>query len=70
MTSTTARTRFPQYKIVSAREPATFWRKNVIAVVILLRVFVRMSYWRKQLSYQTLEVLSFCDWEGLTSIEQ
>ena len=70
MTSTTARTRFPQCKIVSAREPATFWRKNVIAVVILLRVFVRMSYWRKQLSYQMLEVLSFCDWEGLTSIEQ
>ena len=43
MTSTTARTRFPQYKIVSAREPATFWRKNVIAVVILLLVSARMS---------------------------
>ena len=44
MTSTTARTRLPQYKIVvGAREPATFWRKNVIAVVILLRVFARMS---------------------------
>ena len=56
MTSTTARMRFPQYKIVSAREPATFWRKKVMAVVILLRVFVRMSYWRKQLSYQMLEV--------------
>ena len=56
MTSTTARTRFPQYKIVSARESATFWRKKVMAVVILLRVFVRMSYWRKQLSYQMLEV--------------
>ena len=56
MTSTTARTRFPQYKIVSACEPATFWRKKVMAVVILLRVFVRMSYWRKQLSYQMLEV--------------
>ena len=43
MTSTTARTRFPQYKIVGAREPATFWRKNVMAVVILLQIFARMS---------------------------
>ena len=30
-------TRFSQYQVVLAREPALFWRENVIAVVILLR---------------------------------
>ena len=34
--------------IVLAREPASFWRENVVAVVILLRVLARMSKWRKQ----------------------
>ena len=29
-------------------EPASFSRENVIAVVILLRVLVRMSKWREQ----------------------
>ena len=32
-----------------AREPASFWRENEIAaVVILLRVLVRMSQWQDQ----------------------
>ena len=38
MTRTTTRTRFSQYYIVRAREPASFWRKNMIDVVIPLRV--------------------------------
>ena len=29
--------RFAQYQVVLAREPDSFWRENVIAVVILLR---------------------------------
>ena len=31
-----------------AREPATFWRENVIAVVILQRVLARMLQCREQ----------------------
>ena len=52
-----------------AREPASFWRENVVAVVTLLRVLARMSKWRKQVIYpdQMLVVLSFCDWERVTS---
>jgi len=71
MTSTTARTRFSQYKIVSAREPATFWRKNVMAVVIPLRVFgenVVVEETTKLANVRSFIIL----WlrEGLTSIEQ
>ena len=33
--------RFTQYQGVLARESASFWRENVIAVVILLGVFAR-----------------------------
>ena len=46
-----------------AREPASFWRENVVAVVTLLRVLARMSKWQKQVIYpdQMLVVLSFCD---------
>ena len=33
---------------MQAREPASFCRENVVAIVILLRVFARMSWWRKQ----------------------
>ena len=40
-----------------AREPASFWQENVIVVVILLRVFARMSWWRKR----AIKCLSFCD---------
>ena len=31
-----------------ASEPATFWRENVIAVVIQQRVLARMLQWREQ----------------------
>ena len=47
-TSTTTSTRFSLYYVVLAREPASFWRENVVAVVILLRVLARMSKWPKQ----------------------
>ena len=33
---------------VLAREPASFWRENVVAVVILLRILARMSKWGKR----------------------
>ena len=41
-TRTTTRTRFSQYLVVHAREPSSFWRENVVAVVSLLRVSARM----------------------------
>ena len=43
-------TRFAQYQVGLAPEPDSFWRENVIAVVILLRECRsgRVSYWRKQ----------------------
>ena len=34
---------YETFWVVLAREPASFWRENVIVVVILLRVLVRMS---------------------------
>ena len=30
------------------REPALFWRENVVTVVILLRVSARMPWWRER----------------------
>ena len=39
---------FSVLKVVLAREPGSFWRENVIAVVIVLRVLTRISRWRKQ----------------------
>ena len=47
-TSTTTNMRFSQYQVGVAREPASFWLENVVAVVTLLRVLARMSKWRKQ----------------------
>ena len=47
-TSTTRSTRFLQYQVMLASEPASFWRVKVVAVVIPVRVLARMSYWRKQ----------------------
>ena len=29
------------------REPVSSWRENLIAVVILLRVVIKMSWWQK-----------------------
>ena len=56
---TTTRTIFHQFEVVRAREPASFWRENAVAVVILLRVLTRMllSVGKK------LELLSFYDQE-------
>ena len=42
-TRTTTSTRFSQYWVLLTREPASFWRENAVAVVILLRVLARMS---------------------------
>ena len=39
---------FFKYLVMLARKPGPFWRENVLAVVTLLRVFARMSKWRKQ----------------------
>ena len=46
---------------VLAREPASFWGENVLAVVIFLRVLTKLSQWRM------LEVLSIilCDGEKI-----
>ena len=35
-------TRFSQYYVVSARQPASFWQENVIVIVILLRILARI----------------------------
>ena len=48
-----------------AREPASFGRENVVAVVTLLRVLAR-NVEVAQTSYQMLEVLSLCDQESVT----
>ena len=40
---TTTTTRFSLCYLVRAREPALFWRENVLAVVTLLRVLARLS---------------------------
>ena len=36
-------TRFSQYLVVGEREPASFWREDVITVIILQRILARMS---------------------------
>ena len=46
-----------------AREPTSFWRENVIAIVILLRVLARIYVVVAETSYQMLEILSFSDRE-------
>ena len=38
---------FLKYLLVRAREPASFWRENAIAVVTLLRGLARMRWWRQ-----------------------
>ena len=42
--SMTTSSSFSQYQIVLAREPASFWRENFIAFVILLHVLAVISY--------------------------
>ena len=47
-TRTTTSTRFFS---LHAREPASFWRENEIAVVILQQGLARMSQWREQVIF-------------------
>lgn len=42
-TRMTTRMRFPQYLVVHTCEPASFWRENAMAVLILLLVLAKMS---------------------------
>ena len=37
-------------EVVRAREPASFWRENAIAVVTPQLVLAKMSKWRKQVN--------------------
>ena len=37
----TTSTRFSRYEVALLREPTSFWRENVISVVILLRLLAR-----------------------------
>ena len=55
--------RFPQYLVVHTCEPASFWRENAIAVVILLLVFSENVAEVTETSYEMLKVLLFCDGE-------
>ena len=65
-TRTTTSTKFSQYQVVRTGEQAPFWRENVIAVVILLRVLARNSLWREQ---QQLEVYHFATGRGLNLLQ-
>ena len=47
----TSSTRFSQYLVVRAREPASFWREDVVVVVILLRVLARIGTLRSADAY-------------------
>ena len=42
------RTSSSQFQVVRTREPTSFWRENLVAVVSLLRVLARKSLWQKQ----------------------
>ena len=53
----------PQSAASFSENRESFWRENVVAVVILLRVFARNVVMAKT-RYQMLEVLSFCDRES------
>ena len=59
------RMRFPQYWVVRAHEPASFWWENFIAV--LIHAISTTSFSENvivaEASYKMLEVLSFCDQE-------
>ena len=47
-TRSTTSTRFFQYEVLLTREPASYWRENMMAVAILPPVLARMSWWREQ----------------------
>ena len=64
-TRTTTSRRFSQYWVLLTCEPATLWRENVIAVVILLRVSARMSSWREQVKFiKSKQFYHFAIWRG------
>ena len=65
--STTASTRFSQYEVVLAPEPASLWWENVVAVVTLLRVLARMSKWGKQVIKCRSLIIILLSGEGVTS---
>ena len=52
---------FPILQVTLKSEPASFWQEKVVATIILHPALAQMLWWRKQDSYQMLEVLSFCD---------
>ena len=43
-------TRCSQYEVLLTFELKSFWRENVVAVVILPRVLARMPWWREQVT--------------------
>ena len=47
--------RFEEVEVVHARKPASFFGKNVIAVVILQRVLATMPSWRDQVIKCTIK---------------
>ena len=57
-TRTTTSTRFSQYSVVLAREPASFWRENLVAVVSLLRDLAKMLLKKSYIS-----CYHYCFWE-------
>ena len=62
---TTTSARFSQYQVVLTREPASFWRENVVAVDILLPTSLVENV--VETSYQLLEVFFILrSVEGLT----
>ena len=66
MTRTTTRTRLSQYYIVRAREPASFWRENMIDVLILQRVLGECRNGGSKLSNVSSFII-LCSGESLTS---
>ena len=58
-----SKTRTITRRVMCAHEPVSFWRENLIAVVILLRVVVKMSWWRKHVR----RFIILLSEEGLTS---
>ena len=64
---TTTSARFSQYQVVLTREPASFWRENVVAVDILLPTSLVENVVVGETSYQLLEVFFILrSVEGLT----
>ena len=66
MTSTTTRTRLSQYYVVRERERASFWRENMIDVVLLLQVLGECRNVGSKLpTFSSFLIL--CSGESLTS---